>query len=97
MSEQASPSPSNDKVRLERARRRVAALKGFYVHLSIFALVIALLVAVNLVTGGPWWVLWVFLGWGIGVIAHAVGVMGRAPAAIERWEARKVQKYMSDK
>jgi len=45
-----SPS-SMDEARLARARRRVAALKGFYIHLSVFVLVMAGLAVINLLTG----------------------------------------------
>ena len=66
-------SDVQDNAKLARARRRVAAIKGFYVHLLVFALVLAGLFAINAVSGGPWWVLWVLFGWGIGVVAHAIG------------------------
>jgi 2TM domain len=42
----------------------VAALKGFYIHLVVFALLLMGLLAVNSASGGSWWVVWVFLGWG---------------------------------
>lgn len=29
-----------------------------------------LLVAINVWTGAPYWVQWVILGWGTGVVAH---------------------------
>jgi hypothetical protein len=48
--ETSSQAPSEQ--RLARARRRVAALKGFYVHLFIFALVLAGLTVVNAAVGG---------------------------------------------
>ena len=47
-------SPLTGEARLAHARRRVAALKGFYIHLSVFALVLLGLLAVNSATGGPW-------------------------------------------
>lgn len=83
---QAAPSPT----RLAYAKRRVDAMKGFYIHLAIFGLVLAGLFIVNALTGGSWWVQWVLLGWGIGVVAHAAGVFGRTPRAIADWEQRKV-------
>ena len=72
-------SDVQDNAKLARARRRVAAIKGFYVHLLVFALVLAGLFAINAVSGGPWWVLWVLFGWGIGVVAHGLAVFGRTP------------------
>jgi 2TM domain len=84
------------EARLARARRRVAALKGFYIHLGVFALVLIGLLVVNSVTGGPWWVVWVFLGWGIGVLSHGLAVMGRGSRAIAAWEERKLRHYLAE-
>jgi fatty acid desaturase len=86
--------PTPDQERLARAQRRVAALKGFYIHLLVFALVLAGLTIINAASGGPWWVLWVLLGWGIGVLAHALTVFGRSSRTIADWEERKVREYM---
>jgi hypothetical protein len=85
-----------DEARRERARRRVAALKGFYVHLTVFVLVMAGLAVVNLLTGRPWWVLWVVFGWGIGVVVHGLAVSARTSRAIADWEERKTQQFMRD-
>ena len=37
-----------------------------------------LLVAINLLTGSPYWVLWVLLGWGTGILSHWFEVLGVA-------------------
>jgi hypothetical protein len=74
-----------------RARRQVAALKGFYVHLFAFLAVILLLTIINAATGGPWWVLWVLLGWGIGVLAHGLFVFAGNSRRVAEWEQRKVR------
>jgi len=84
-----------DKVKLAHAKRRVAAIKGFYIHLTVFVLVLAGLFAINAASGGPWWVLWILLGWGIGLVAHAWAVFGRAPQAIANWEERKLKQIMT--
>jgi hypothetical protein len=66
-----------DQDRLRNAKRQVARLKGFYIHLTVFVLVMIGLTAINVYLGQPYWVLWVLLGWGIGLIGHAIGVFGR--------------------
>jgi hypothetical protein len=95
------PPPPQPRVpdgeRLARARRRVEALKGFYIHLFVFATVLAGLAIVNLATGGPWWVLWVLLGWGLGVLAHALTVFGRTSQAVADWEQRKLNQYLDER
>jgi hypothetical protein len=80
-----------EQEKLARAKRQVAAIKGFYIHLFVFVVVMATLFAINLVTTDIWWVQWPFLGWGIGVLAHALAVFGRTPRVIQKWEARKIQ------
>ena len=80
-----------DEERLAQARRRLAALKGFYIHLLVFVAVVLLLAIVNAATGGPWWVLWVVLGWGIGVLAHWLFVFAGSSRFVADWERRKVR------
>jgi hypothetical protein len=87
--------PRHD-AKLEKARKQVAVIKGFYIHLVVFVVVNLGLCAVNFVTGKPWWVLWVFLGWGLGVLAHAFGVYGHASNSIAQWEERKIKKLMEE-
>ena len=88
-----APAP-DDGARLARAKRRVAAMKAFYIHAAVFGLVLLGLLAVNAATGGVWWVHWVFLGWGIGLVAHALATFGRLPEAVAEWEERKLQELM---
>lgn len=56
--------------------KKVAGVKiGFYIHLTAYAVVNALLVAINLITSpGYLWFVWPLLGWGVGVLAHAIVV-----------------------
>jgi hypothetical protein len=89
--------PPPDRAKLEQAKRRVAAIKGFYVHLTVFVLVLAGLLVVNLATAGEWWVHWVLLGWGIGVVAHALAVFGRAPSIVADWERKKLEQVMQER
>ncbi len=80
--------------RLVEAHRHVTALKGFYVHMTVFVLVMLLLLVINAVTGSPWWVQWPFLGWGIGVAGHAMGVFGQVPRFAKSWEAKQIKTYL---
>ena len=95
--EPGAPPPPPDAERLAHARRRVEALKGFYLHLFIFALVLAGLAIINAAAGGPWWVLWVLLGWGIGVLAHAFAVLGQGSRVIDDWEERKLKEFLDQR
>ncbi len=83
----------NEHEKTAKAARQVEAITGFYIHFAVFVLVIALLFVVNWVaTPEVWWVQWPFLGWGIGVAAHAFGVFGTAmPNFITNWQLRKIK------
>jgi fatty acid desaturase len=97
LSPDIEPNVSERDSKLMKARRQVAAIKGFYIHLFIFVLVMLGLGAINFAVGRPWWVLWVLLGWGIGVLAHALTVFGRASKRIADWEERKIRQLMSER
>ena len=59
----------------QRAIRRIQAKRGFRVHFAVYLAVNALLVLIWAATGaGYFWPVWPILGWGIGVVAHAVSV-----------------------
>jgi hypothetical protein len=92
MSEETAPADRNAKLAV--AKRRVAAIKGFYIHFLVFAVVLTGLGFINVVVGPPWWVLWVLLGWGIGVLAHGFAVLKQPSRWIAGWEERKIAKLL---
>ena len=56
-----------------RAQRVGKARLGFYIHLTAYLVVNALLVAINLATSTKHlWFKWPLLGWGVGIVAHAL-------------------------
>ena len=62
-----------------RAGKAARARAGFYVHLTAYVLVNAVLVGLNLATHPDrLWVQWPLLGWGVGVLAHAVAAFALA-------------------
>jgi hypothetical protein len=86
--------------RYERARARVQAIKGFYIHASVFVVVNIGLFIINALTSGlsegVWWFYWPLLGWGIGLGAHALGVFGFGGGGpfVQEWEERKTREMM---
>jgi hypothetical protein len=51
--------------------RQDRAMRGFVMHLSAFAVVIAALATLNLYRNPQQlWFVWILAGWGIGVLAH---------------------------
>ena len=59
----------------QRAKKRVEAKIGFYIHLAVYVVVNILLIIINLNTSTQYfWFKWPLIGWGIGVLFHALGV-----------------------
>jgi len=83
--------------KIAEAKKQVAAMTGFYAHLAIYVLVITILVVANAFGTSGWWVQWPALGWGIGVLGHAIAVFGQAPTFIANWQARKVHELANKK
>jgi 2TM domain len=84
-----------DREKYLAAKAHVAAVKGFYIHLVVFCAVMTGLFAVDLVTGGAWWVQWPFLGWGLGVLGHAYLVFSPGALSTQVWEERKIKETMA--
>ena len=55
------------------------AVPGFYTHLTIYVIVNGALLALNLLAGGPSWVVWPLIGWGLGLAAHGIRVFLGTP------------------
>jgi len=78
-----------------RAKRRVAQIKGFYIHASIFVPVNVLLIGINLWTSPDHiWFVWPLLGWGIGLVAHGFSIYGLGGYLGADWEERKIQEII---
>lgn len=80
------------------ALAHVRKVKGFYIHLTQYLIVMPILAMINL-TGYPsyWWFVWPALGWGLGVAAHGASVFRALPFLDGAWEQRQVEKYLGRK
>jgi hypothetical protein len=61
--------------RFQTDRKKKVMTRAFMLHLSLYLLLGALLVAINLTTArssGTLWFHWPLLGWGIGVALHGL-------------------------
>lgn len=82
---------NRDNQAYEKATRRVKELKGFYGNLTSYILVISFLIVLNILTSpGYLWFFWPMIGWGLGVVAHAVTTFGIG----KDWEERKIKELM---
>src|SRR5215204_3127098 len=89
--------PSDSRSVEQRARRRLRAEKGFYVHLVVYVSVIGGLFAINVINGsGRWWFIWPALGWGIGLGAHALATFGLGGLLGRGWEDRRLKELIDE-
>ena len=80
------------------AFNQVRKLKGFYIHLAQYVLVVALLAVINaLTTPNHWWVQWVVMGWGVGVFFHGLQISERFSLFGSKWEKEQVEKRLGRK
>ena len=84
-----------DTPEYKRAKARVEALKGFFVHLSIYLVVNLFLLTLNLLTTPDrLWFYWPLLGWGIGLTIHGIVVFALDKFFGPEWEEREIQKRL---
>jgi len=86
---------NNEEIKYQRAKKRVEALKGFYVHLGVYVSVNILLFLINIIASpDSLWFFWPLMGWGIAIVVHGVSVFGfgRLPGA--DWEEKKIREIM---
>jgi transcriptional regulator with XRE-family HTH domain len=77
------------------ALARVRKVKGFYIHLTQYCVVVGVLAIVNaLLYPHHLWVIWVAIGWGSGVLFHGLRVFNKVPFLNAEWERRQVEKYL---
>lgn len=80
------------------ALAHVRKLKGFYIHLAQYGIVVGVLAILNIFTSPHYfWVVWVALGWGAGVLFHGLRVFDKVPFLSSQWERRQVEKRLGRK
>lgn len=80
------------------AFRQVRRLRRFYMHAMQYVLVVSLLAVVNYIQNPRYlWVGWVALGWGIGVLTHALGTFEIFPFLGPEWERREIERRLGRK
>lgn len=83
-----------------RAKKRVKAIKGFYVHLVVYVVVNVFLIITKSFSNGEWDNFWQWqtyntaIFWGIGILFHAFNVFGMSFILGADWEERKIKEMM---
>lgn len=76
-----------------RAKERVEAKIGFYIHLAVYVGVNVLLIVINLATSPQYlWFKWPLLGWGIGLLLHGMSIFIFTGRKFEGIKERMIEK-----
>ncbi len=82
----------NDK-KFKRAKSRVEAKIGFFIHLTIYTLVNSMLIIINFIHSGEVaWSAGPLFGWGIGLVFHGLKVF--LHANIEQFKRKMIEKEL---
>jgi len=83
----------DEQEKYQEAKKRVEEIKGFYLHLIAFIVVNTVLLVINLITSPEYlWFVWPIIGWGVGLLVHAITVFGNMWG--KSWEERKIKEIM---
>ena len=85
-----------DDLKYKRAKERVENIKGFYGNLTSYFIVIPILAYINYTTTSFPWVIFPALGWGLGLVGHALHAFTVNPFFGKDWEERKIAELMRD-
>lgn len=80
--------------RLARAKKHVEELKGFYVHFTIYLIMVPVFIFLNFQSTEFPWAIFPIVGWGFGVAGHAMEVFNYNPFLGKDWEERKIRELM---
>ncbi len=94
------PAVSNAGVSTEEALALayVRKIKSFYLHVAQYVVIVGFLAIVNMLTfPRHLWVVWVALGWGLGLLLHGLRVFDKVPFLNGDWERAQVEKQLGRK
>lgn len=83
----------------KKVKKRAKEIKGFYSHLIVYFVVIAILAVINIVTMRIgdytfYWFLFPLGGWGFGLFWHAMAVFVFGHGKVNKWEEKKIEEIM---
>lgn len=92
-----------DQEKLQRVKKQVQEIKGFYIHLAIY-LIINVFILANIAIHAQsdnevfwkWSTFFTAIFWGMGLLIHAFNVFDLNPFFGKDWEKRQIQKYMEE-
>ena len=84
-----------DDQRYQAAKKRVDDIKGFYIHIGLFAVVNLMLFGLNMATNPDHlWFYWPLFGWGIALAVHTFVFVTEDKLLGPDWEDRKLRELL---
>jgi len=77
-----------------RAKAHIESLKGFYIHITIYLIMVPVFIFLNLRSSDFPWALFPIFGWGLGVASHAMDTFDYNPFLGKNWEEKKMREFM---
>lgn len=90
-----NPDRFNEERLYQKAKKRAQAIRSFYINLTLYCIVIPILIFINLTfTPEIYWFIFSMLGWGIGLLFHAMEAFSWNPFLGKDWEERKIKEIL---
>lgn len=81
----------------EKAKKRAKEIRSFYYNLALYCTIIPILVFINLYYMPEFqWFWFSMLGWGSGLLFHAMGAFGYNPFLGKDWEEKKLKQFIEE-
>ena len=86
---------NTEEIKYQKAKERVKAIKGLYIHLTVYVVVNLILFSINMIVSpDSLWFFWPLMGWGVGLFFHALSVFGFGRGFSADWEERRIRELM---
>ena len=86
---------NTEEIKYQKAKERVEAIKGVYIHLTVYVVVNLILFSINMIVlPNDLWFFWPLMGWGVGLFFHVLVVFGFGRGFGADWEERKIRELM---
>ncbi|MCF6308116.1 MAG: 2TM domain-containing protein [Flavobacteriaceae bacterium] len=84
------------KLKYKRAKDHIEKLKGFYIHLTVYLIMMPVFIFLNFQSTGFPWAIFPIVGWGFGLTGHAMETFDYYPFLGKNWEERKLKEFMNE-
>ncbi len=83
-------------LKYKRAKEHIEKLKGFYIHLTIYLIMMPVFIFLNFQSTSFPWAIFPIAGWGFGMAGHAMETFDYYPFLGRNWEERKLKEFMNE-